>query len=167
MCLIIHVRAGCRDDVRSCNDARRYAPGAVLPEQSRQPSDWHSLKKSSLRFNQKHLEITPVFVPKHLEIAPVLCRFTRQLTRIIGRTGPLEAGDDNHTGIWHLSQKWNGAIQRGYCNNKKAGNCPQNGTGWRGKNTCDHLWRSVYYYYCYCYHCYYYIIINIRIEPTD
>ena len=47
--------------------------------------------------------------------------------------GPLEAGDDNHTGIWHLSQKWNGAIQRGYCNNKKAGNCPQNGTGWRGE----------------------------------
>eukprot|EP01046_Picozoa_sp_COSAG06_P049085 COSAG06_NODE_7480_length_2490_cov_22.873693_1_plen_160_part_00 len=32
-----------------------------------------------------------------------------------------------------LSQKWNGAIQRGYCNNKKAGNCPQNGTGWRGE----------------------------------
>lgn len=49
------------------------------------------------------------------------------------QVGPLNAGDENHTGIWHLSQKWNGAIQRGYCQNKKHGPCPQNGTGWRGE----------------------------------
>jgi hypothetical protein len=54
------------------------------------------------------------------------------------QVGPLEAGDENHTGIWHLTQKWNGAIQRGYCQwiDKTTHNrtyCPQNGTGWRGE----------------------------------
>jgi hypothetical protein len=52
--------------------------------------------------------------------------------------GPLSAGDENHTGVWHLTQKWNGAIQRGFCEwiDSKTGNrtfCPQHGTGWRGE----------------------------------
>ena len=44
--------------------------------------------------------------------------------------GPLEkATPETGTGIWHLSQKWNGAIQRGFCvtRNSTGGSapCPQ------------------------------------------